>query len=261
MATANNAPLTNQGRADLRRVPTAPQNDFNQSRDSSISVVRASLIEFEGGEWEIPRFVPEVATGTAQLLCVFLWMTDRITSVSAKQFYSGDVYPASETAVPSLGSRLCTCATAFPTNGMADLPAGTTCTLLQDAEVGAQAVLAYGSGASALSVRGTPLLVEMEPNEYYGVPDEDQEPAPAEVRIEALSESLLSGKPTALFVTPTAGVYEPYAGVTSLASQQVVMNASDYVSGQYWLANNQLVVGPITYNIVGIYTAPVPPPT
>jgi hypothetical protein len=263
---ASNAPLTNQGRADLRRVPTGTQTDFNQTGDSSISVVRAQLLRQDAeGDWVTPEFTVEVPTlpsgTTARRVCVFLWMTDRLTSLSAEQFYGAPVYPESETVVASLGANLCTCAYAQPTNGMAGLPAGLTCSVLSDAEVGAQATLSTTAlpAANALSVRGTPILVTMVNNEYYNGGGLAQALEEAQLRIEALSESLLSGKPEANFLTLNAGVFDPYASSFVVSSAQIIMDAAAYLAGTYWLYNNQLLLGGVTFNIVGIYSAPVPP--
>jgi len=264
--TSNNAPLSNQGRADLRRSPTGAQTDFTQTGNSSVSVVQAILLRFFGSFWEQPQFSTLVGSGkdaVPRALCIFLWMTDRLTSVSAEQQYSGSLYPASGTGVPALGSNLCTCAVAYPSNGMSALPDfglgdRMTCTLLAASEVGAQAVLAYGAGSTALSVRGTPVVVRLVNNEYYKEPGGAQLASNPTVRINALSESILSGKPQAVFHPPVDGLFDPYqvAGVT--ARTQCIMFAEDYRAGQYWLNGNQLVDGDVVYDIVGIYTEPFP---
>ena len=259
---ASNAPLTNQGRADLRRVPTGTQTDFNQTGDSSISVVEAELLTLVDGNWVTPEFTPLVVKDgddVARAVCVFLWMTDRLTSVSAKQSYAGPVYPAStSSATLPVGTDLCTCAEAFPCNGMSGLPVGAACTLLATDEIGAQAVLSFGTGANALNVRGTPVLVLCVNNEFYGPGAAVQAVAQASLRLSALSESILSGKPSAAFLTPSTGAFDPYADIAT-ARAQCVMNAANYIAGQYWLNGNQFVDDVTVYDIVGVYTAPVPP--
>ena len=264
MTQSNNAPLTNQGRADLRRSPTGTQIDFNQNGNSSVSVVQAQLLRFNDGIWIEPQFSTQIDLGGREFvpraLCIFLWMTDRLTSVQAVQQYSGTVWPESGVGVPKLGTDLCTCARARPSNGMSALPVGMTCTLLAASEIGAQAVLAFGAGATALNVRGTPVVVQLVFNDYWTMPGGDQSEASPAVHINALSESLLSGKPQAVFFPPIAGVFDPYQVFGVTARLQSIMLADDYVAGQYWLTGNQLVVGDAVYDIVGIYTEPFPLP-
>lgn len=261
---AANAPFTNQGRADLRRVPTAPQSNYNQNGNSSVSVVDSGLLSKKDGGFSVPAFSPNVVDASgprARVLCVFLWMTDRLTAVSAQQLYSGPVYPQStETGTLPSGTDLCTCANAAPTNGMAGLPVGAACTILPSVEVGAQAVLTFGAGLGALAVRGTPLLVSCKNNDFYGPGSETQTAALVELRISALSESILSGKPSAVFLAPdlTTGAFDPYAS-PSVARLQCILDAAEYIAGQYWLADNTLTDGAVVYDIVGVFTAPVPP--
>jgi hypothetical protein len=258
--TSNNAPLTNQGRADLRRSPTGAQTDFNETGNSSVSVVQAVLLRLPGNFWVQPQFSTIVGSGRGvpRALCVFLWMTDRLTSLSAVQQYLDDVWPESTIGVPKLGSNLCSCAYAHPSNGMSALPVGMTCTLLAASEVGAQAVLAYGAGSTALRVRGTPVVVRLVNNEYYGPPGGSQNTSDPTVRINALSESILSGKPQAVFLYSVDGLFDPYQVFGVTARTQCIMFAADYVAGQYWLNGNQLVDGDVVYDIVGIYTEPFP---
>ena len=263
---AANASLTNQGRADLRRVPTGTQTDFNQNGDSSVSVVQARLIRLYDNFWGEPQFSTRIDIGGGdgrifepRSVCMFLWMTDRLTYLRVEQQYNNSVYPESGIGVPALGSGLRTNALAFPTNGMSALPAGTTCSLLAASEVGAQAVLAYGSGANALNVRGTPVLVRCIFNEYWLVPNAGQQEAHPTLQVSGFSESILSGKPPALFLTPVNGAFDAYSiGAWDVFREQVIMRAEDYVAGQYWLTGNQLVAAGFEYDIVGIYTEPLP---
>ena len=247
MATANNAPLTNQGRADLRRSPTEAQIAFNDNRSSAISVVSAAaLSRFADGEftWRTPFSVtvtfgtPPSAVTVNRRLCLFLWMTDRITSVSAKQVYSGE------------GVQVCGCASfVLPTNGFAALPAGATCTPNGATDVGAQSTLAYVSGSLRFSVRGTPLLLEM------ADPNLEEAPVPF-VTVDAWSESLLSGRPGVQLQEFRNGVYNAYTGDLTTRSQ-IILLIDDYLAGQYWNNDNVLVDSKGNqFDIVGVYAEP-----
>jgi hypothetical protein len=253
---ATNAPFTNQGRADLQRTPTESQIAFNQSQSSAISVVSAAtLAAFAEGvfEPELPLSVTiNVDTGSEivtvnRRLCLFLWMTDRITAVSAKQFQyvEGKLSPLSFFAGPVL-----------PTNGFAILPAGATCTPNGATDVGTQSTLAYASGSLRFSVRGTPLLLYME-----STTGELEETV---VAVDALSESLLSGRSGSEVREFRNGTFNAYTG-DAVSRSQIILFINDYLAGQYWNQNNVLVDGANQYDIVGVwsdppYFAPLEPP-
>jgi hypothetical protein len=256
---ANNAPFTNQGRADLRRSPTEAQIAFNNNRSSQISVLNADLCVLNEARTELTNALFEptivgITPDTLQRLSVFVWMTDRVTACWATQRYPETV----EIDGNELGFNLCTCATVVPTNGLQIDVVGVTCTLLSVDEIGAQATLAYGTGATALSVRGTPLLVGMNENDYLTT-DDTPTAAPAEVNLRAYSESLLSGKPEVLFTAPFAGTtnYNAY-GAPVIFRRQIILRLSDYIAGQYWLTSNVYTSGAESADIVGVFTAPVP---
>ena len=257
---SNNAPLTNQGRADLRRSPTEAQIAFNNNRSSQISVLNADLCVLNEARNELTTalFEPTI-TGTTDLqrLSVFVWMTDRVTACWGTQHYPETV----KIGANELGTNLCTCAIVDPTNGLQIDVVGVTCTLLAVDEIGAQATLAYGTGANALSVRGTPLLVRMNENDYLTTATSPT-PAPAEVNLRAYSESLLSGKPEVLFTAPFVGTtnYNAY-GAQVTFRKQIILRLSDYIAGQYWLTSNVWTSGAVSADIVGVFTAPVPPTT
>jgi hypothetical protein len=259
--TANNAPLTDQGRADLQRVPTPAQNAFNENGDSQISALRALLVrlvsstEYEPAQFPTLTFsVVDPSEFRFTRLSLFLWMTDRVLVSYAEQFYDDVVYPLGENTIP-IGQDMTTMsAFCTPTNGMASLPTGVTCSpLAVPSGYGKQAVLAFGTGATALNVRGTPMLLELTDNQYF----DDTEP-PGQIaleptiRVTAFSESILSGKHDWVFC-PILPSGEIDVWVSSGGIEQVIMDLDDYIAGQYWLTNN-LLFGALP--IVGVYTQP-----
>jgi hypothetical protein len=269
MTTANNAPLTNQGRENLRRSPTESQIAFNNNRSSAISVVSSAVLGyFDDNEFTLRSFSPlvEVSPGPPAVLvsrrvCLFLWMTDRITSVSATQVYVGGVQNPAEDVI---AETLCTCAEFVrPTNGFALLPAGTSCTPNALTDVGSQSTLAYQSGTIKFSVRGTPLLLAMNNNGFLS--GDPSEPAEAVIYVDALSESLLSGKPHVQVQGFRNGTFNAYSSGDGFIRQQTILLIDDYLAGQYWNADNVLVDAKGNeWDIVGVfaeppYFAPLPP--
>jgi hypothetical protein len=266
MPTANNAPLTNQGRADLRRSPTEGQIAFNQNGSSQIACVDAVLfVTNEEGKLapaEFDVFTTSESDPTAfepTRLSVFLWMTDRVLLSQAVQQYPGSVYPLGETVFP-VGANLTNFASLFrPNNGMAALFPGVTCTPLQPlSDFGAQSVLSFGAGATALAVRGTPMLLELSPNEYWDN-DETQKPAKCRVNVVALSESLLSGKHQVRYnpALPNGEVDIWSGGDTG--RYQILLPLAQYLFGQYWLQGNIIGTPGLDADIVGVYTQPLLP--
>jgi hypothetical protein len=270
MTTANNAPSTNQGRENLRRSPTESQIAFNNNRSSAISVVSSATLGFvdDDNKFALRSFSPlvEVSAGPPPVtqvrrLCLFLWMTDRVTSVSATQVYAGGVQTPDEAII---ADTLCTCAEFVrPTNGFALLPAGTSCTPNALTDVGSQSTLAYQSGSTKFSVRGTPLLLLMNNNGF--LTGEDSDPAEAQIYVDALSESLLSGKPHVQVQEFRNGTFNAYSSGGVFGRQQTILLIEDYLAGQYWNADNVLVDDKGNqWDIVGVwaeppYFAPLPP--
>jgi len=258
--TSNNAPLTNQGRADLQRVPTPAQIAFNQSGSSQISALRAPLVTVVEDTYEFLRFptitsrISDPSAFQFTRLSLFLWMTDRVLVSYAEQFYNDVNYPLGENTIP-IGQNLTTMsAFCTPTNGMASLPTGVTCSpLAVPSGYGQQAVLKFGTGATALNVRGTPMLLELTDNQYFdGFAPPDQIALEPSIIVTAFSESLLSGKHDMLFcpILPSGeiDVWDSLGGV-----RQVIMPLSQYIAGQYWLTDNLLFGG---LPIVGVFTQP-----
>jgi len=265
MTTANNAPLTNQGRADLRRVPTESQIAFNDHRSSAISVVsNARLGAFTSGIFGFKQFTPTVSTTTPppqpveRRLCVFLWMTDRITAVSAEQFFPGVLHaPIGNDANSHVGDNLCSCVSSIiPTNGFALLPAGASCTATDVTETGAQSTLAYQTASVQFAVRGTPLLLTMS-NPGYRVPSiMGLVPALPFVSVSALSESILSGRAGVQVRGTVGGVYNAYTGTVNTRRQTILL-IDDYLTGRFWEADNVLVdAAGNVFDIVGVYAEP-----
>lgn len=258
--TANSAPLTNQGRADLQRSPTSAQIAFNQSGSSQISALRATLAGVDESGLYRAAFhtltFRESDPSAFQFtrLSLFLWMTDRVLVSFAEQFYNAVVYPLGENTIP-IGQDLTTMAMfCTPTNGMASLPPGVTCsTIAQPSGYGQQATLAYGTGATALNVRGTPMLLQLTDNQYYNnTTPPSQARLEAYVNVTAFSESLLSGQHDIHWcnVLPS-GEIDPWNSLGG--PSQIIMDLGAYIAGQYWRTDN-LYEGVIP--IVGVYTQP-----
>jgi hypothetical protein len=264
--TANNAPFTNQGRADLRRTPTEGQIAFNQNGSSQIACVDAALFvtneEGELGPAVFDVFTRRESDPTAfapTRLSVFLWMTDRVLLSLAVQQYPGTVYPLGETVFP-VGANLSNFASVFkPNNGMAALPAGVTCTPLQPlTDFGAQSVLSYGAGATSLAVRGTPMLLELGNNEYWDS-EEPQNQATCRVNVVALSESLLSGKHQVRYNPPLPNGEVDIWLDGGTGRYQILLPLAQYLFGQYWLQGNIIGTPGLDADIVGVYTQPLLP--
>ena len=261
MATANNAPLTNQGRADLRRAPTFSQVAFNQNRSSQISALNADLfVVNEEGKQNPALFDPitvSESTGDEEQtrLSVFLWMTDRVLVSRATQRYPEMVYPLGG-GVP-LGTNLITEASEFaPTNGMAALPPNVTC-LPQGglADYGAQYVLSNGSGPQSLSVRGTPMLLTLAYNTFFD-PNDPATRRLCRVSVSALSESLLSGTHQVRWAAPAPNGEVDLYSATGAGRRQILLPLAQYLFGQYWLQDNIAGVPGVDADIVGVYTQP-----
>ena len=226
---AANAQLTNQGRADLQRSPTSPQIAFNQNGDSQISALRALLASVKEGEVLEDRFSTLTPRGSdpsafqPTRLSLFLWMTDRVIVSWAEQFYAGTVHPPDIPQVTQGANLTTNAARCLPTNGMAGLVSGVTCTPTTPVtDFGKQAVLSYGTGPNALSVRGTPMLLELSDNAYFDnlVPPL-QRPEQPTVTVTAFSESLLSGRHgQASFTVLPNGEIDIY-GATAANREQV----------------------------------------
>lgn len=258
MAT-NNAPLTNQGRADLRRSPTEAQIAFNNNRSSQISVLDAELCELNEARNALSTtaFSPTITVSGStrnRRLSVFVWMTDRVTACWAEQLYPFEVLNPDDDII---GNNLCACAAAAPTNGFYTDVVGTSCDLLTADEVGKQALLTYGSGSTALAVRGTPLLIQLRDNGFLYNDGEGIVAAPTNVHLTAFAESLLSGKPQVTFTELRQGAFYAYGSVSAGPNRrQIILRLSDYVAGQYWLTNNVWSSGGESADIVGVWSNP-----
>lgn len=259
---ANNAPLTNQGRADLRRSPTEAQIAFNNNRSSQISVLNADLCELNEARNALltssfsttVTYAGPPESTTDRRLSLFVWMTDRVTACWAEQRYPFEVFNANE---DSIGAYLCSCAAAAPTNGFYTDVVGTSCEILTADEVGKQALLVSGSGQNALAVRGTPLLLQLRNNTYLASVDAAFVPADTAVSLTAFAESLLSGKSEARFTALRAGAFDAYGSESAGPfRRQIILRLSDYISGAYWLTNNVWSSGGESADIVGVWSNP-----
>lgn len=264
MTQSNNAPLTNQGRADLRRSPTQAQIAFNDSRRSSISVLKADFLRYipprgpEGvGAWQYGPYVEPVsidATGTR--VCAFVWMTDRVLSAEFTQIYPGLIRSNAGGSVVGRNLRV-SGYDAWPTTNLPDLPSPATCTSVTVPDIGAQSILAYPP--ASLAIAGTALVLQLVDNDY-SVQFTGESTCNLSLRVD--SESLQSGYTTGHL--GASSTFDPYTDVV-LRRQNVIVPASAYFGLGLYTTNTlstQLgLSGPVyDFNVAGIYTVP-PEPT
>lgn len=253
MATASNTSISYQGAADAARTLPDRTGAFTDARFGRNSVVDAVLMSVTEGAPVPTEFDPSGQPSVN----LFLWMTDRVIFQQATQFYDNTVF----VGTTNIGSSKSERARNFvPTNGVAALPPGAFVAPASPAEVGRALRLAYTGGGSSFDARGTALVLQLTNNDYLDASGGD--PAVCQVDVTAVSECLLAGNDQAIFTTLVGGAYSPF-GAPALFKRSVVLLASDYFAGQYWKTNNQLTrtAGGATfiYDIVGIYTVPVPP--
>lgn len=253
MSNASATPISYQGASDIARVLPDQSGAFTDARFGRNSVVDAVLMSFTEGAPAPTEFDPSGQPS----LNLFLWMTDRVIFQQATQFYDSTVF----VGTTYIGSSKSERARNFvPTNGVAGLPAGASVAPIDTAEVGRALRLAYIGGGAAFDARGTALWLSLTYNDYLD--DSGGDAAVCQVDVTAFSECLLAGPDQAIFTALAGGAYSPFEPKT-MFKRSIVLLASDYFAGQYWKTNNQItgLISGVTfiYDIVGIYTLPVPP--